>query len=193
MARIGIDDATCLMLEDARKDHRRALAGDAAHGRRQRHQRTGQNVGDDEVIGRALGDGWVIDPSGLERDDVFAHAIPGGILDRGGDRDRVDVAGDHGCPRALSQGDGKDAGAGADIEHAAGTPALKNAVNGFKATGGGLVVARAECLGRINAHRRQAMWHGTGFVAAIDIEAAGRDRGQTFERSGNPVDLGIDG
>ena len=51
----------------------------------------------------------------------------------------------------------------------------------------------SEGLRRLDPHRGQPFGHIFSGMAAIDVEAAGNNRGETFERFCDPVDLGVDG
>ena len=188
---IGGDDAIGLGIEYARENSGAAGLGYAADAGGELGQRTGQNIGDHQIIGRARGDLVVIEPGGLDGVDLLADAIFDRIVDGGGHGDGVDVGGENDRLEPLGQGNGEDASAGADIDHAHRGALGQQGLNGLKAPGGGLVVAGAEGLGGVDFHRRQAFGHGRCFVAAIDIEAAGNDRRQAFQRFGDPVDLRI--
>src|SRR5690606_2111730 len=90
---IGGDDAGGLGVEEARKDDRRARFGDAADIGGELHQRAGEDVGDDQVVGGVALDRRVIEPGGVDLDDQMADAIDAGVFAGGVYREGIDIGG----------------------------------------------------------------------------------------------------
>ena len=59
---VGVDDAGRLLQQDAREDDGCAVGGGAADRRSERGERGGEDIGDDQVVGRVAGDHAVIEP-----------------------------------------------------------------------------------------------------------------------------------
>ena len=156
---VGADDARRLGLRMP-GEHDSSRAAPATAGRspaRALQQRAGEDVGDDQVVGRVVGDHRLSTPvastASTSLPTPFWRAFSAAVLHR----DRIDVARDH-----------RD-GAGAWRCAMARTPvpvptssaravsrACRDAVDRLEAAGGGFVVAGAEGLGRIDPDRRQA-------------------------------------
>src|SRR3546814_7037295 len=84
-------------------------------------QRVCQDIGDDEVIGRAAAQAAVGHPIGDDQFDPAVtraqrYVIDCGILDRDFDRDRVDVGRDRAPAERARRGKAEDTGAGAKIK-----------------------------------------------------------------------------
>ena len=160
------------MVEQAGEDQPAAGRERARHRRRELDQRPGEDVGDDEVVGRPR-----LQPpvrrAGRHR-QLETAATPAqpdpvdrGILGRHLDRDRVDVGGDGARRRPQPhRREGEQAGAGADIGEIGEIRALAlQRVEGEQAAGRGLVLAGAEGAPGVDlegdrARRHRSRWAG---------------------------------
>ena len=118
---IGRGDRSGLVVEQAGEDQPAARRQRARQRRRQIDQRAGKDVGDEEVVGRAVLETGMVHAGGHGQLELAARpadhdAVDRRILRRDRDRDRVQVGGDR--PRGGPEphrGEGEQAGAGADV------------------------------------------------------------------------------
>ena len=114
----AIDRQDVVGLLEQQAAQQRAAAGPhgGGEGIRQLHQRAGQDVGDDEVVGHACLQLGVAQADGMDEAAEVADAVQHGVFARDLDGLGIVVAADHRPLPQLGHGDGQDAAAAADID-----------------------------------------------------------------------------
>ena len=153
---------------------------------RKRVERAFEQVGEEE-IGLGPPQKGMTEPvrghDPYERTDaVLARILRGG---RGSDR--VIVARDNISLQRLRRGDGKHAGARADVNDFARPPALENIVEGEQAAARARVMRCAEGLAGVDLDGKQPAPCLSPVVAAVDEEASGRDLAAFSLRQRDPI------
>ena len=174
-------------------------AGNQRLGKVGRHadQRSGKDVGDHQIIRPARFEQRVVHAVGGEHRHfacaaAHGHAVGRGIVLDHGEADLIDVARRRQRSRPQVQpGEGKQAGAGADIGKVADHQPLRLHVSQHgEAAGGGRVLAGAKGLTGGNAIVAQARLGDRRMLRRVDMEGASADRFEPLLAGGQPVDIG---
>ena len=164
----------------------------AADRRRQRHQRPGEDVGDDQVVGRVGADRAARrSPSARPSCTRARDAVQPHILPRHRDRDRIDVAGQTAALARLAMAMASTPDAGAEVERVPDRPRAWRA--GRWRSGTRPSCRGGRCRRPAPASISMAMSFGAdaaAVVAAVDEEAAGAHRRQPGEALRHPVGFG---
>ena len=122
--------------------------------------------------------------------DERQGGIDARILARHRDRDGIDVRGGDGTAPQLRRRDGEQAGAAAEIEDILEATPFRKIAKDAKTEGGGLVMAGAEGKSRLDADGDDAGRHAAPVMRAMDEEAPGAHRRQSFLAQRDPVGVG---
>ena len=139
------------MVEQAGKHQPAARRQRAGQSGGEVDQRPGEDVGDEQIVGRARLEPEMVEPRRDDQLELAARAadpdmVERGIFGRHLDRHRIDVGGRRpGRGPEVHGGEGEQAGAGADIGEIVEARAGRlEPVERDQAAGGGLVLAGAE-------------------------------------------------
>src|SRR4249919_3632565 len=124
---------------------------------------------------------------GLQHEYARLNAVPPSVFGGDGDGNRIHVAREHRSVESIGRGDGEDAGAGADIEHAARAPALQKAIERDEASARGGVMGGAEGKPRVDLKGEAPRGHLAPVMTAMHQEAAGTHRPPQAFRLGHPI------
>ena len=150
--------------------------GEPAERHRQPQQRAEQDIGEDQIVRRAVRDGAGVGAGGAHEGDRRAGAIEPRIGACGLDRDPVDVAGDDARAQNFRRRDRQHAGAGAEVEHAASPPPLRQIIERQQTAARGAVVAGAEGERRLDLDADVVGPDAGAVMRAVHDEAAGPHR-----------------
>ncbi len=117
-AAIGRDSGVGLGRQQAGQHDTRTGRGEPRERRGEALQRPQQDIGEDEIVGRAFVEFWSGDAVGFYHLDETAGAIERGIGAGRAHGAAVDVGCEHGPPQGAGRRDGEHARAGAEIENA---------------------------------------------------------------------------
>ena len=161
---------------------------------RQRDQRPGEDVRDDQIIGRAVADRGMIGPRrDCEREPPPAaaqrHAVDRGIVARDEDARGIDVRRDRpGARPEVHRRKSEQAGSGADVGDIARARALpRKPVEHRQAARRGIVAAGSESLARVDQKGHAARRHAVGIAAGMDEEAPRLNRFESLLRQRDPI------
>ena len=163
-----------------------------------------EDVGEDQGVRRLGAEPRSTDASRVNDLDHVSDAVDACIVASDGGRAGVDVARQHGTPQRFRRGDGKHAGACADVEHAgfSSAPAaergrvrrlalapssLRERVKRQQAAARGAVMAGAEGERRLDLNADLVRPHAGATVRPVHDEPTGLDRREAFEAFAHPV------
>ena len=185
---IGGLDHPLLGAQQARQDDRAAGDQGALDVLGQADQRTGQDVGEDQIVGCVLGDQLVGQARGV--DEARIGLVDLSVLLGDPHGRLVDVGADGQLRARASGGNGQQARAGADIQHLVEPARLDQAVIGLQTADGRAVVTGAEGRAGLDAQIDGAGRQAATVVHAVDEEATRSHRRQARQRHGQPVGVG---
>ena len=154
-------------------------------------QRPQQDIGEDEIVGRALAQFCSGDAVRSYHLDKTAGAIERGIGAGRAHRAAIDVGCQHGLPQGAGCGDGEHARAGAEIEDAPSRQRLAKPIERQQAAARGAVMAGAEGQRRFDLDADAVERDAGAVMGAVHDEAAGGDGSQSGEAFAHPI-LGRD-
>ncbi|MNQ99394.1 hypothetical protein D3C85_1151270 [compost metagenome] len=185
---IGFQHPLFLRAQQARQDGHSARLQRLTDLGRQEHQRRGQDVGEDQIIGGVLGDARIAQAVG--EIELALGVVDLGVLVGDAGRGLVDVGADGDGRARLGRRDGQNARAAADVQHLIEFFGRQQIVEGLQATDRGAVVAGAEGRARVDLQVDAPLGDLALVVRAIDEEAPGLDRRQARQAHGQPVGVG---
>ena len=164
-----------------------ARGGDCGDRRRQPHQRPGEDIGENQIVGSLADQIGMADAGCRHRAQPGPGAVGAGIVACGQGRDRIDVTGIDRLLQRARGGDGEQAGAGADIEHPLRSALFQHIGEMQETAARRAVMAGAEGERRLDLDGDFIGARAMPVVAAVHHELPGTDRGQPFKRGGDPV------
>src|SRR5208337_3156404 len=149
-----------------------------------------ENVGEDDVVWRAVAQKPVLDAARDDRLAKFADAVQARIGVGDLDRHGIDVAGPDLATQDFRRRDGEDARAAADIEHGAGSkeiaPPLQEPVEMKEAAARRAVVAGAEGEDGLDLDPNVIRPHACAIVRAMHQKSSGAYRLKAGQSIGDP-------
>ena len=153
-------------------------------------QRRGEDVGDDQVIGSALGYPLAAAPVPRHELDLAAQAVDTGDATREFDRARIDIHSQNPAVPGPAHGHGEDARAGSQIQRTPDAAALREIVDGDQTAARAFVRSRAEGGAAVHDQFDGAAWPGAVVVAGADEEPAHPDRFSRGPGEDRPIPVG---
>ncbi len=153
----------------------------------QADQRPRQDIGEDQIVGRAMGDAGVLEARRRHAVEQGRYAVELRIQLRHAHRFRINVGGERFAFCGKGGGNGQHARAAAEIQNALRPPPFQNRIKGKEAAGRGAVVAGAKCGSRINFKRHAAMAPAFAVMGAVQKKPPRHDGRQAFKRMPDPI------
>ena len=169
----GGEDARNIGVEQPGDDGVAVARRHRGQRRRQQAQRLGEDVGEHDVVGRALAHEQVLDAARQQRLAMGGDAVEARVGAGDVDCDRVEVAEPDLAPEDFRRGDGEHAGAAADVEDVARPPALQQAIEMQQAAARRAVMAGAEGEAGLDLDSDVVGLERGAVVRAMDEEAPG--------------------
>ena len=186
--RIGRRHPALLGPQQARQDGDPAQAQRHLDVLRQGHQRRGQDIGEDQIIGPVAAHPLIVQARGV--DEAGVGLVQGGVLVGDPHRGGVDVGADRDPAAGPRRRDGQDARAAADIQNPLEPFALQQIVEGLQTADRRAVVAGAEGGAGVDLQIDGVGRHPSLVMRPIDEEAPGAPRRQARQGHGQPVGVG---
>ena len=186
-AAIGRDGGIGLGRQQAGQNDTRAGRGEPRERRGEALQRPQQDIGEDEIVGRALAQFWSGDAVRLYHLDETAGAIERDIGAGRAHGAAVDVGCEHGPPQGAGGGDGEHARAGAEVEDAPSRQRFAKPIERQQAAARGAVMAGAEGQRRFDLDADAVVRDAGAVMGAVHDEAAGGDGRQSGEAFAHPI------
>ena len=161
----------------------------ARHGRRQIEQGAEKQIGKEQLRPRVAQIG-MRQTVRLDHADARAHPVLPRIVGRYCHGNRIVVGGLDLHPQRLGGGDGEDAGAGADIQHAPWAAAFDEVIECEQAASRACMMGRPEGLARVDLDGEAGAWDAAPVVAAMHQESSGTHGRALFLRDPHPVLVG---
>ena len=187
----AIDGENILGLLEKQSAQQRAAAWPDGGGERirQLHQRAGQDVGDDEVVGLERLQLVMAQADGMDEPAEIADPVQRGILARDLDGLGIVVAADHRSLPQLGHGDRQNAAAAADIDGVGRLGAIERRQQLQAAARRGMR-AGAERHAGIDPSGSRPVGMLAGVVRGMDPEGADRERLERALVLGDPIPVG---